>query len=175
MDTKGRRNTFEKLTHSNFAERLPAMQSTHLYNKRLQNPWNKRLLYLKDLQLLQSDFLTLTVFSGQMDGLQHKARVYNRKRLIHFIVKNILLGVKTLSTQGPLQTLYLCQWTGHRRCRPQPPLCPPAVCWTCSGHPLWPGGGALQVAAHFSKTVRKYNYFNFIIRKSEALKQYMFH
>lgn len=38
MDTKGRRNTFEKLTHSNFAERLPAMQSTHLYNKRLQNP-----------------------------------------------------------------------------------------------------------------------------------------
>lgn len=31
--------------------------------------------YLKDLQLLQHDLLTLTVFSGQMDGLQHEAGV----------------------------------------------------------------------------------------------------
>lgn len=33
------------------------------------------LQYLKDLQLLQCDLLTLTVFSGQMDGLQHEAGV----------------------------------------------------------------------------------------------------
>lgn len=31
------------------------------------------LSYLKDLQLLKSDLLTLTVFSGQMDGLEHEA------------------------------------------------------------------------------------------------------
>ncbi len=33
----------------------------------------KFLLYLKDLQLLKSDLLTLTMLSGQMDGLQHQA------------------------------------------------------------------------------------------------------
>lgn len=48
-----------------------------------KNPWygddeimflyGNSLLYLKDLQLLQSDLLTLTVFSGQVDGLQHEA------------------------------------------------------------------------------------------------------
>lgn len=37
------------------------------------------LLYLKDLQLLQRDLLTLTVLSGEVDGLQHESRVCSRE------------------------------------------------------------------------------------------------
>lgn len=37
------------------------------------------LRYLKDLQLLQRDLLTLTVLSGEVDGLKHKSRVCSRE------------------------------------------------------------------------------------------------
>lgn len=34
------------------------------------------LMYLKDLHLLQSDLLTLTMVFGQMNGLQNQTRVW---------------------------------------------------------------------------------------------------
>lgn len=67
--------------------------------------------------------------------------------------------LKKLKGKGPPRTHYLCRWTGRHRCRPLPPLCPPAVYWTCNEHQLWPGGVALPVAAHFPKTVRNYRGF----------------
>lgn len=37
------------------------------------------LLYLKDLQLLQRDLLTLTMLSGEVNGLKHESRVCSRE------------------------------------------------------------------------------------------------
>lgn len=104
------------------------------------------LMYLKDLHLLQSDLLTLTMIFGQMNGLQNQTRVWGTQ---HINVRTRLNQENAWTQEG---RAYLCRWTGRRRCCPLPPLCPPPIYWICSERPLWPGGGALPEAAHFPIT-----------------------
>lgn len=48
-------------------------------NNTMQSDGFMFLLYLKDLQLLQRDLLTLTMLSGEVDGLKHESRVCSRE------------------------------------------------------------------------------------------------
>lgn len=146
------------------------MQSTKVYNKWVEhaNYGTMFLLYLKDLQLLQSDLLTLTMFSGQMDGLQHEAWVCRKNNKFYQERKD--WNTKSTRKRSTAHTHYLCRWRGRHRCCLLPPLCPPAAYWTCNGRQLWPGGVALPVATHSPNTAKKkIEGMNCIISKCDTL------